>query len=734
MPSPDQTTDGILNRIRSRMTSISPKKQAQLDRVDQLLDRIQDEVQDKDSLNFAETFRSIISNSLSKHDFNSAPPEIYQSIDQTYRMVRYNNAEDIVDTIPYCAKALRVIRDGIISPDDITKRTLQVLQGEGFERENDKKMLKDVKDIIEYLDVETILPEIVEETLKMGDQFIEIADYTSEDIPLSQALLTENSTEEEIKSLGPFEETCRWNETIIENGRPREQPVEIKVQLDLIEAQNVENLIGRENLVESFNILDEDEKSDLKKKIDRKKKEPKKIKDSKEDLTPDAPTTGDKPSDFLAQESPSDIKNVRLIVHDPRYVVKLQSKRFKMSLGYLVMPATENTSMSYPGSGNSGGSPTRQLYGASAGMAALYPTMDNSISGVDALYKDLIGKVKKSIEKTDITINQQEVKDILARVVKELQMENDPYNGLFRLKIRYVPEHKMEHWKVRSRRFYPYGESIYFKSTFPAKLYVTLQTAITVRRISDSTDKRIIYVETGLPRDVRSHIEEVRSSFSKRKHSLDMYGSISSIPSSMTTFENIYIPVVNGKKTIEFDTLAPTINFRDATEELKTFRDGLVSSIDVPPPYLNIEENISNKASLSFENSLFAQTLISYQQMFSIHLRNLISKIYKMVRRKELPKNINVTFNPPKMLQMEREVEKMDMYTRMVQGYNDLGVPKDYAVRKLMDMDINWDDVEAYKTKANLQRRMSSGAQEVTLPGSDPSGGASNEFNSAPPF
>jgi hypothetical protein len=624
-----------------------------------MIDKINTTIQDKDALNFVDTLQAVTTASLEKFDFQSNVNNVFQSIDHTYRLLRYSNSEEICDSITYCARSIEVIRDGVISPDDVSKRSLQILLNDNENTTTkDKITFSDVKDIIDEVKLEEILPEVIGETLKLGDQFVEIADYNSSDVPLTQSLLNESG--EAITDEGVL---CSWF-----NENDTDKKLEAKIHLEVVQSSDH----GSDKLANVVdNIIQE------------------------KDVTP---------TELTASKEKTDIKNIRLIVHDPRFVVKLQSKRYKMSLGYLVLPEVDINNGMFPSS-NGTSNKTLQTYST---MNSINPMDNHLVNGVDRLYLDLLSVIKKNIEKEDLSINQKEVKDILSRVIRELDPTNTDggQSNAHRLRVRYVPEHRMEHWRVRSKRFFPYGESLLYKTTFTAKLYILLQTCATIKRITDSTDRRIIYLETDLRRDIRSQITEIQNAFQKRTQSIDSFGSIASIPSALTTFETIFVPVINGKKTLEFDRLEPSVQMRDVTEELKAFRDTVVASLPVPPPYLNIEENISNKASLAFENGLFAQTLISLQQMFSVHLKNMVTKIFKMTKSAEFPKNITVTFNPPKMLQMEREVERIDMLTRQVQGLVDFGVPKEYVVRNMVDVGIDWDKVDQFKAREVLNNKL----------------------------
>lgn len=611
------------NTVKNKIISTPTNKS--IEKVDDILKRVSDSITDKDAMNQAELLRKVFSDTINTDMFSNISSNIAFSTELISRLNRYTNSEEICDSIPYCARALKVISNEIVSPDDITKEKLQFLQTKSFSP-SDTHSLVNVKAINDVLKVEECLHDLVSETLKFGDQFVEICNYESDDIPLTQSILNEDIS--------------------------FQKEYEIKYKKPKITEQN--KIVLEEETVNIKPIIEE-------------------AKDKEEQI---------------------DLSKIRLIIHDPFYVIKLQSRRFKLCLGYLVLPRSSNPmDPLQPSTGMNSANQNRLR------NILNYSGTSKDFLGVDRLYRDIMDQVKQHIGKADISINKKEVMAMITRVIKELD-EDD--KGILRL--RYVPPERMQHISIFNRRFFPYGESIFYKTTFAAKLLIALETALVIKRIGDSSDKRAIYVETGLPRNTRNLIEEVKEGLQKKKFSLGTVGNIGSIPSMITSYETYFIPQTKGKRYVEFDTIPPPVNIRDLHEELKFFRDELVSSLEVPPSYLNLEENLSNKNALSFENQLFARTIVSYQSMLSRHVQNLFSKIYKIVYAKNMPLGLIITFMPPKMLQIEREAEYMETIARLINSLVELGINKEYLKRKYLNID--WEKLEEFETQDTMDDKV----------------------------
>ncbi len=200
---------------------------------------------------------------------------------QGQRVARYNTYTSIIKNIDYCRRALSVLTDNILSPDDITKISLDVSPTSYSENENDAESnVKHIKEIIAKLKLEQNLDMIVMNTLGLGDFFCEIAN--AETVVTSHAMLNE------------------W-----------------------IQTETSDN-----DLVDKFDI-----------KIERSLINSKKINESElkflinYSLLTDSDVTDDTTKEVK-------IEKLSLIFHEPERVIKLQSDIYPICFGYLVFPKT----------------------------------------------------------------------------------------------------------------------------------------------------------------------------------------------------------------------------------------------------------------------------------------------------------------------------------------------------------------------------------------------------------
>lgn len=534
---------------------------------------------------------------------------------QGLRIGRYRMYDTITTHINYCFRALCVLTDNILSPDDITKTSLEIRPKKFLEDEvPTEAKTKNVKNIVKKLKLEQNLELIVKNTLKFGDFFVEIADAKT--ALTSKAYLAE-----------AFENDVTEGRKDVITYKNDKQKIDMKVIMDY--------------------------------------------------------------SSFFESSSPSgkeaDVEQLNLIFHDSLQVLKLQSELYPLCFGYLVFPRT-----------------------------TLMPHLALKDQAVNDICKNILVSLAQKIPQIKELSDDEELKSIIAAMVRETDHTRS-------MNIRYVPPDRMQHFMIPSNKYYPYGESIFDSTQFTSKVLIALETALAIHRLSRSTEKRKIAVEVGLPRDARKMVEKLKEEFRKRKITLDSFGTVDTIPSMIGTFEDIYIPQKDGKPFVDISTFTEgNVDIRGKVDELKFLRDSVVASLGVPASFLNIEENLSNKAALSEENILFARTVVNHQKYLTNQLNQLIEKVYMIINPEEaltLLDNVSIALPPPKSLQFEREARYMSELANLVETLERIGIPKEFSRKKYLT-GIDWDDLKNYEIDEEIDKKL--GAKK---PGDDEPGG-----------
>jgi len=368
-----------------------------------------------------------------------------------------------------------------------------------------------------------------------------------------------------------------------------------------------------------------------------------------------------------------------LVFHNPAFVVKLQSSMFPLCFGYLVFP-----------------------------MRSIMPQATMADDSINNICIAILRSLEKKIPQMKEFNDNEELKSILHVLLAQSDLNRS-------MDIRYVPPDKMVHFMVPTTKFYPYGESIFDSTQYTAKVLISLETALAVQRLARSTEKRKIAIEIGLPRDARKAIELMKEEFRKRKISLDSFGSVDTIPSMITTFEDVYIPQKDGKPFVDISTFTEgNVDIRSKVDELKFMRDQMVASLGIPPAFLGIEENLSNKAALSEENILFARTVIGHQKYLTHQMRELIQKVFDIIDPEEaltILEHVEVSLPVPRSLQYEREARYMSEVANLIENLERVGIPKEYTKKKYLSQ-IDWEEVKKYEIDQEIDKKLGTGDDE----------------------
>jgi hypothetical protein len=672
-------------------------------------------------------------------DIRDAQAEFF---DRSGRIQRYTEFDAVVRNISYCARALNVLTDIIISPDDISKRSINVtidnkVQSQTTGDNESNRVKERLENIRNDIDIESYIDKIIRTTLKKGDYFIEIIyspkgqnafaiineseqkKTTSQDIKDKRQKVLENSysetdsmgdgdygNEDNVKSINESEKIYFVSEQVINGNTETCLGYNVKYKMhnedsDPVTLSKSGRIVLEYPLNTGYNpgqcatgtgfgmrstftnvppsLIGNYAKGSSDAALS---KQFKKAMDNDPDYA--------KSKDFDLEEPKNegvDLKDIFITLHNPKYVIRLETERFKTCLGYLVFPKVDLAS----------------LQGRSYSLIN---------SDIDSLCMEIIKQLKDKISGNQkLFINNKELRNVILNYLNTIQEGED-------LKIRYVPPEYMTHFRINVDVHDPYGESIYECVLFDCKLLMALKTANTIKRLTSSTDKRLISVETGLPHNAKNLVDMLRENMKKRKISIDKFGSIDTIPSIISTFEDIYIPMRDGKKYVEIDSIKWGGDPSEDIEPLKFMRDNIVANLNVPPAYLGLEENATNRNLLTAESIVFARTIVSFQKEFGECLYDLFHKIYSMMYPKDIDdmNDVRINFSPPKTAIYEHEIEYLRNAADIINLLKDQGIPPEYLKNKYLSF-LDWDEVEKYKTEEKIKNSL--GTASAGDPGID---------------
>lgn len=553
------------------------------------------------------------------------------------RLDSYKNILAVKDRIPILGKALRIWADNILSPDDINKRSLNVISElddiEGIETEIDL-LKQEFRNAMKVLAIDKKADYIIQNTLLFGDFFVE---------------LTTRQREMENVFGGVIREE-KINLSEINNKLFKDKQISVK----LLETEDIKH-IRRHNLIEN----------DLVSKELREYK-------NEDNITEDYLITEDELNKDTAKNNKDDITydDVSLIFHQPHNVIKIQ--RYNICLGYLVIDSeTSAQEAAGPRMGNAGSFSQMQ--------------MDSEKEAFNTIINKVYAVISSYLKQIDVNSLSDDIKDVLINIIKG-------YNKISSIKsvnVRYVPESNMIHFKNISLKDEVYGESIFADLEFIFRLYLARLVSSTIYMLSRAGKHMIFTVDVSGTRDAASRIENVKRAVKSREVKVSDLNDIETIPSIVSTFEDYYLPAKDGKRYVEMDTLDMGSYSDTRQGEDTTLIKNILTGIEIPPSYLGIEEFNSTKATLAQESMLFARSVIRYQKMFSEYFTELMHKIYILVHSDDDDlnsnyHNISLTFMPPRGIITEALSK---MYTEIRDIYyalKEMNVPEEKILRRFL--------------------------------------------------
>jgi hypothetical protein len=537
------------------------------------------------------------------------------TVQDAERITRYTEYISIVNKIPYLKKAIRIITQNILSPDNFTKTSL-IVGVETKDTETISQTKSEVERIIKSIDLEKHLFDIVYNTLMIGDYFVEI-------VVVDEILKT----------------------------------------YQLLESSNKKKTIE----TYTFNYELNDKKSKLVLEVDMSLKDVSyKLLESQSSNRKVIPTNG-----------------IFLNYLNPSQVVRIGDKQ---CFGYFVFPTIGDYTqmMSIPSS------------------LDYYEQSSQQI--VDKVIDKLISKIRT--DKINLLKTRKDLKPIVARLLLDNNIA--PEKQI----VRFVPAELMQSFKVLENEFAPYGTSILKGTEFLAKMIIAMQSSLMVQRIMSAQEKRIIKLDIGVTRDAKRYLQEFKKTLRRKQYTVDNIGTIDEIPTNISTFEDIYVPIQNGRELITIDTIPPRGDIGQRVEDIKLLRDSLVAAVDVPAPYLGIEENIESRATLSQENMVFVSSIINYQSAFSNDLTELIRKVLKLTS-KTVAETISITLPLPRSILAQTQSDYYNNVINMINQLIPLGIPVEFLIKKYLP-DIDMDEVRKFLIDQKLDVTQSKPKEENT--------------------
>ena len=577
--------------------------------------------------------------------------------------------DQIVNYIPQLNQALNVLVDNIISPDDFTKDIFNIfyndkdINAEGTEINS---IISNLKELNEDYKFESKTRKLVSDTLKYGDQFVACLKYDteftkmfSEDVDYHEILsedkgqlLNEDSfmiTEEEKNQLAEYLKEDKYEGDMVndiirminENVSFTDNKYAIMEDDILLEAEfKIETFFTDKRMknIKATDMKDPEQptlKKPTKKSIKTRGKNSKKsvmfndnplfqnieeidyTKQMQDELV-------DKKAKMSKENSRYYINGSYMRVLDPRRIIKIYLNGH--TYGYYYIETENNFTMNTLGQQN----PL-----AKTSTFQLRSTVDIGVTNNSDKPKDVktqlildifLKNISKKLNKKFI-LNNDEFKEMLYTLIREDYITKKKVN------IIYLSPDDVEHLYInlqeeRGKPGEGYGESVFAKILFTAKLYLAVLTCTLMMKVSRSADHRAFYIETGLSNDIEGTIQSFVREIKSKEIKISDMGSIDTVLNSVGMFHDYYIPQINGEKTIDIDTVPGQQADMD-NDFLDFLRKAMISGLGIPASFLSYADEMEFARSVSQMNAMFLRTIVSYQKYLGYGFSGIFRKLYR---------------------------------------------------------------------------------------------------------
>lgn len=477
------------------------------------------------------------------------------------RFSRYRSIDAVCAMIPQLGRIVQLYRDMIISPNDFKNTDFEFIISnsnidDDVEIESQQTLLKELDE--KYKISEELSLKLVGDLVKYGDAFAVCLNFEKEinDILQGSVFGQESAkddrdldskmsiAQEEANLLNSFVKefiNSDYDKYVARVGKDR-KPI-AKPQFKDLSAEKwseeVDNFLNIEYSENLYNILGQDEVEILKEMADTDKIEM--ITGSKRD------NNFVIASEAAGQTSKYNLTGSILRHMDPCKTIKVEVGGTCIGYYYLDVIFSSDTrdSLSYDPNACAACDLT---FNTNRSMYSFVSHLNRKgATGIDqkaqVLSDVFIKRLGRKINKKWIAKNSQ-FRDFIYTILKANK-------AIERTSVIFIPASNVIHMKRGTRT---YGESVLDPVLYFAKLYSLSMLSALMQQIIMGKDKQVFYVETGLDEDSEGAVQAFIADMRSREITIDDFSDITAVINRVTASNAMYIPTVDGKKAVEFDT------------------------------------------------------------------------------------------------------------------------------------------------------------------------------------
>lgn len=441
------------------------------------------------------------------------------------RIDRYTDFEILYSYIPELKACIDGFVDSIISPDDLTGGDISISYNEkklGEELDNalETKVINHLNSLKEKYKLNVFQRDLIRKTLITGDQFVGVLSYNNE---LENLLLREQNLE----YIPPHmrEKTNLLESTVLNESFLSDNDIDVLNEA-ITSMPNYKNLPKEK--INNYSKEIEKTVSNIINNIEIKGAEAL-YSDTKKDM--DRMNSNKKTLNKLK------FNGSILKYFDPKYMIKLEIDG--INFGYIYAQYKEKEMVNGKEIHSAF---TKDFFNARSGVESI-----NSIKAREEILTDIF--VKGLGKKLDLKFveKNKEFKEFVYVLLKNKEFFTN------KVEFIYFDDNDLVHSLVDKDGIY--GKSRLANSLFFGKLYLANIMNEQMQKMTRGRDKRVIYAEVGLEEAIEEAIQQVIRDIKSKEFNQNNFKSITTVLKQVGLFEDYVIPLIDGDKNIEFDTI-----------------------------------------------------------------------------------------------------------------------------------------------------------------------------------
>ena len=521
----------------------------------------------------------------------------------------YLTFQQVYDLITQASEAIQTYTDSIVSPDDFTKRDVNVFYDGRDAPEAIQTEFQDrTRALVDKYNLEDRLEEAISKSLTKGDFFMAVLNLRQE----LELLLTEDGradapgaiTEQHVPSTeDPDMRTlAEWAATEAATVDTATLRSEVAAYLDglVVVHEDASNLAMSQN---SMNLA---LGTDMAKRASRRGKLAGSDREKRVSLA-DANVRG------------SIIKMI-----PPENVIKLYQGETLFGYFFIELSGPDLADMARRGTMDQ----TTIVRAIDQSLSArALGTSANSTQpdrGKDAVIgRVIVRTLAAKLGKASFIKDNEEIAADAYSILSRARRENR------RATFTFVAPDQMVHFTPNGAS--GYGDSVLSRVKFLAKLYIGAMTNAFMRNSIRQPEKLVWYLDVGADNDGSNAIQNFIRTIKQREVKFSDLKNITTTINQIGQFHDFYVPTYNGEKPVEVETLNMGAAAEVDNAYLEFLRKAIIGGMGVPAAFVGYSEEVAFARSLTMDNGRFLRRVIRHQK----HFGRAASRLFRMIWRNE---------------------------------------------------------------------------------------------------